>query len=161
MGVDSGLPDYRSPEGFWNAYPPLQKMNLSLEDISHPEWFASLLIVDFLLSYFRFEKDPWAAWGFYAHRALLYQQATPHDGFQLLKYITKLKRNNYYIFTSNIDGQFQKAGFDEDRIYECHGSLQWLQCINCDDYVWQIDSADFPQINEVRRTCIFIVDELE
>jgi len=38
MGVDSGLPDYRSPEGFWKAYPPLAKLKISLEDISHPKW---------------------------------------------------------------------------------------------------------------------------
>jgi len=26
------------------------------------------------------------------------------------------------------DGQFQKAGFPEDRIVECHGSIHYLQC---------------------------------
>jgi NAD-dependent SIR2 family protein deacetylase len=57
IGVDSGLPDYRSAEGFWKAYPPLVKQNLTLTDLSHPEWF---------------EKDPESAWGFYGHRAWLY-----------------------------------------------------------------------------------------
>lgn len=29
MGVDSGLPDFRGPEGFWRAYPPLRKLGVS------------------------------------------------------------------------------------------------------------------------------------
>jgi NAD-dependent SIR2 family protein deacetylase len=32
------------------------------------------------------------------------------------------------VFTSNVDGQFQKAGFDPNQIYECHGSIHHLQC---------------------------------
>ena len=28
MGVDSGLPDFRGNEGFWNAYPIAKKLNL-------------------------------------------------------------------------------------------------------------------------------------
>ena len=33
MGVDSGLPDFRGPEGFWKAYPPMKKLNLELPDM--------------------------------------------------------------------------------------------------------------------------------
>ena len=32
MGVDSGLPDFRGPEGLWRAYPPLRKRNLTLPE---------------------------------------------------------------------------------------------------------------------------------
>jgi len=28
MGVDSGLPDFRGPEGFWRAYPPFRQRGL-------------------------------------------------------------------------------------------------------------------------------------
>lgn len=105
--MDSGLPDYRGPQGFWKAYPALQARGLSLEDMSHPQWFM---------------QDPHAAWGFYAHRAHLYHSATPHAGFGVLRAITETKKGNYFVFTSNIDSQFQAAGFDEDRIYEAHGT---------------------------------------
>ena len=30
MGVDSGLPDFRGPEGFWRAYPPFRKLGLEV-----------------------------------------------------------------------------------------------------------------------------------
>ena len=33
MGVDSGLPDFRGPEGFWKAYPPLEERNLTLTEM--------------------------------------------------------------------------------------------------------------------------------
>ncbi len=36
MSVDSGLPDFRSVGGFWNAYPPLKKFNLQFIDIATP-----------------------------------------------------------------------------------------------------------------------------
>jgi len=44
------------------------------------------------------------------------------------------------VFTSNVDGQFQRAGFDPARVHECHGSLLHLQCLQpCSDW---IDAAD-------------------
>ena len=35
-----------------------------------------------------------------------------------------------FVFTSNVDGQFQKAGYHEERIVECHGSIHHLQGIH-------------------------------
>ncbi|MGF6871684.1 Sir2 family NAD-dependent protein deacetylase [Paraburkholderia sp. MM5477-R1] len=46
----------------------------------------------------------------------------------------------YFVFTSNVDGAFQKAGYDSDRIMECHGSMHFLQCIDaCDGCTWSAD----------------------
>lgn len=122
MGVDSGLPDFRGTEGFWKAYPPIAKLGLSFSEMANPTWF---------------EKEPTLAWGFYGHRLNLYRNTTPHKGFYILLEIVKNKNNNYFIFTSNVDGQFQKAGFDENKIYECHGSINYLQCVkNCTSEIW-------------------------
>ncbi len=33
-----------------------------------------------------------------------------------------------FVYTSNVDGQFQRAGFDPDRVVEAHGSIHWMQC---------------------------------
>ncbi len=33
-----------------------------------------------------------------------------------------------FVFTSNVDGQFQRAGFDSERIVEVHGSFEGMQC---------------------------------
>ena len=44
------------------------------------------------------------------------------------------------VFTSNVDGQFQKAEFDPSLIHECHGSIHHLQCINaCTPAIWPAD----------------------
>jgi NAD-dependent SIR2 family protein deacetylase len=46
----------------------------------------------------------------------------------------------YSVFTSNVDGQFQKAGFDQDAIHERHGSIHHLQCLKpCCDAIWPAD----------------------
>jgi NAD-dependent SIR2 family protein deacetylase len=121
MGVDSGLPDFRGSEGFWRAYPVARKMGYKFEDMAQPRLF---------------DLNPSLAWGFYGHRLNLYRKTIPHKGFEiLLKWIRQKGDENYFVYTSNVDGQFQKAGFDEDRIVECHGSIHYLQCtLGYDEY---------------------------
>jgi len=42
------------------------------------------------------------------------------------------------VVTSNVDGQFQKAGFREEEILEVHGSIHYLQCsLPCSPAVWE------------------------
>lgn len=113
MGVDSGLPDFRGNEGFWNAYPPYRHLKISFVEMANPTWFDS---------------DPSFAWGFYGHRRNLYRNTTPHKGFSILLRWGEEKQKKYFVFTSNVDNQFQKAGFDCERIVECHGSIEWNQC---------------------------------
>ncbi len=39
-------------------------------------------------------------------------------------------RTGGFVFTSNVDGHFQRAGFDPERIVEVHGSFDGMQCID-------------------------------
>jgi len=122
MGVDSGLPDFRGSRGFWGAYPPYEKLGLDFYDLANPEWFA---------------RDPELAWGFYGHRLDLYRRTVPHAGFARLLAWAAGKPGGCFVFTSNVDGQFQKAGFAEERIHECHGSIHHLQCAaGCREAIW-------------------------
>ncbi|HEX8913977.1 MAG TPA: Sir2 family NAD-dependent protein deacetylase [Humisphaera sp.] len=128
MGVDSGLPDFRGTEGFWRAYPPYQALGVRFEELANPASFA---------------RDPAIGWGFYGHRLNLYRATTPHDGFAILRRWGEAKPEGAFVFTSNVDGHFQRAGFDADRVYECHGSIHHLQCATpCDDVVWSADAAN-------------------
>jgi len=123
MGVDSGLPDFRGNEGFWRAYPPIAELGISFSEMANPGWF---------------EQDPGLAWGFYGHRLSLYRRTVPHDGFSLLLELAEKKPDGYFVFTSNVDGQFQAAGFAEERIEECHGSIHYLQCTGCcNSQIWE------------------------
>jgi NAD-dependent SIR2 family protein deacetylase len=122
MGVDSGLPDFRGNEGFWRAYPALARARLDFMEVASPATFAS---------------DPALAWGFYGHRLALYRLALPHPGFEILRRWAARKPRGAFVFTSNVDGQFQKAGFAEDAVHECHGSIHHLQCAGpCGDAIW-------------------------
>jgi NAD-dependent SIR2 family protein deacetylase len=126
MGVDSGLPDFRGPEGFWKAYPAFHGKRFA--EISTPHWF---------------ETDPALAWGFFGHRLQLYRRATPHAGFNLLQRWGERKPGGCFVFTSNVDGQFQKAGFPANQVLECHGSIHHLQCTkNCGHEIWPADAID-------------------
>lgn len=128
MGVDSGLPDFRGADGFWRAYPALGKLGVSFAEMANPGWFR---------------KDPALAWAFYGHRLNLYRRTMPHAGFNQLLAIAKSKPHGYFVFTSNVDGHFQKAGFSESRVVECHGSIHHFQCIGpCSDEIWNADSED-------------------
>jgi len=133
MGVDSGLPDFRGPEGFWRAYPALGRAHVRFEEIANPA---------------AFERDPALAWGFYGHRLALYRRIVPHRGFALLQEIAAGLRGGAFVFTSNVDGQFQKAGFADARIMEVHGSIHHLQCQRgCRGAVWCAEGFE-PQVDE-------------
>ena len=128
MGVDSGLPDFRGNQGFWNCYPMYERLGLSFIQAANPE---------------HFDNDPHFGWGFYGHRTNLYRQTTPHIGFEILRDWIKEYKLDYFVATSNVDGQFQKAGFSEQQIYEVHGSIHHLQCtIPCNNNIWP-NSAEF------------------
>lgn len=128
MGVDSGLPDFRGNEGFWRAYPPFAKLGLKFSDLADPKWFTS---------------DPGLAWGFYGHRLNLYRETTPHAGFHLLQKWAAVKDGGLFVFTSNVDGQFQRAGIDDAAVCECHGSIHHLQCLDpCCADIWDADGTN-------------------
>jgi NAD-dependent SIR2 family protein deacetylase len=135
MGVDSGLPDFRGGEGFWRAYPPYARLGLRFEELADPRHFAD---------------DPELAWGFYGHRLALYRDTVPHDGFRLLLSLGAELPGGVRVFTSNVDGQFQKAGFEF--VAEAHGSIHHLQCLaGCTDDVWPAAGVDVSIDSETMR----------
>ena len=119
MGVDSGLPDFRGDQGFWNAYPVYERLGLSFVDAANPD---------------HFDEDPAFGWGFYGHRLHLYRETVPHDGYRILRSWMEDLGLPAFVVTSNVDGQFQKAGFDPALVHEVHGSIHHLQCtLPCGD----------------------------
>lgn len=81
---------------------------------------------------FQTEEEYWACWArhidFIRFRnvAPLYQQL-----FKLVN------QKDYFVITTNVDGQFRKAGFDEDRLFEVQGDYAYLQCAKgCHDTLY-------------------------
>ena len=123
MGVDSGLPDFRGRDGFWRGYPALGKRGLSFEQMAQPKWFVD---------------DPETAWAFYGHRQQLYRGTTPHDGFRMLLEWARAMRGGYFVATSNVDEQFEAAGFAAERVLAVHGTLFAYQCLApCRKETWR------------------------
>ena len=113
-------------------YPALAKTSLNFAEVASPQTF---------------EQDPSLGWGFYGHRLDLYRRTVPHAGFELLRQWGESMFFGARVFTSNVDGQFQKAGFTEDQTHECHGSIHQLQCMNgCGSGVWRTDSFE-PEVD--------------
>jgi NAD-dependent SIR2 family protein deacetylase len=132
IGVDSGLPDFRGDHGFWRAYPPLARLGIRFVEIANPRSFA---------------LHPELAWGFYGHRLALYRHTVPHEGFTILRELGERLTHGAFVFTSNVDGQFQRAGFGGERLVECHGSLHHLQCsLPCSGDIWPADAVQ-PQVD--------------
>ncbi|KQV52054.1 Sir2 family NAD-dependent protein deacetylase [Massilia sp. Root335] len=128
IGVDSGLPDFRGDHGFWRAYPPLAAAGIRFVEIANPH---------------SFDTHPALAWGFYGHRLALYRNTVPHAGFAVLRDIGARLPHGAFVFTSNVDGQFQRAGFGDGEIVECHGSIHHLQCTRpCGDAIWPAGAVD-------------------
>lgn len=145
MGVDSGLPDFRGKQGFWRAYPALGQAGIPFERIANPNSFI---------------ENPRFAWGFCGHRLNLYRRTVPHAGFEILRQLGAMLPYGAFVFTSNVDGQFQKAGFSSLRVEECHGSIHYLQCLNgctppgdwpADDFVPEVDEARCLLLSDMPR----------
>ena len=139
MGVDSGLPDFRSATGFYK---------LGYKQLANPKMLRS---------------DPDKFWEFYLQRLKIYRETNPHKGFEYL--LELVKNKDYFVFTSNVDGHFQKSGFDSDRIVECHGSIHKLQCIDdCSDEIWNNTSETIPyckKCGKITRPNIYLFDDWE
>ena len=128
MGVDCGLPDFRSAQGFWRASPPLEKLGMSFEQMAQPHWFA---------------EKPEMAWAWYGHRQQLYRETPPHAGYQILREWGQAMPAGSFVVTSNVDGHFFFADFPAKRIVEQHGSIHRYQCTTpCTAAIWLDDPPD-------------------
>lgn len=78
-------------------------------------------------------QEYWAFWSI--HLNDLYYQIDTLEIYKDLYDIIKDK--DYFVYTTNADEQFDKAGFSKDRFYYCQGSFKYFQCSNkCTDDVY-------------------------
>jgi NAD-dependent SIR2 family protein deacetylase len=114
MSVDSGIPTYRGVNGIWTK-------NIKIGD--------DVFSYDEISSLKMWKEYPKLAWGFKSHFYHIMNSLQPHDGYY--KLLENIKdKFDYFICTSNIDGYFKRSGFDEKKIYEVHGSINNLQCMD-------------------------------
>jgi NAD-dependent deacetylase len=111
ISTESGIPDFRGPNGVWTQNPAAEKMS----DIN--EYTASREVRE-LSWQSRLHHPGWAARPNAGHRALVDLE---RDGRLSV------------ILTQNIDGLHQKAGSDPAMVVELHGTLSETSCLSCGD----------------------------
>ena len=111
ISTESGIPDYRGPQGVWTKNPAAEKMATLQNYVSEPE-------VRKLAWQRRLETKAWAAEPNAGHRALVE-----------LERQTKL----YLLITQNVDGLHQRAGSAPERIVEIHGTIHEVVCLQCEE----------------------------
>ena len=109
ISTDSGIPDFRGPQGLWTRNPEAEKMSTIQHYVADPEvrkasWRA------------RREHPAWKAEPNAGHRAL----------------VTLEQRGKLHtLITQNIDGLHLKAGSAPERVVEIHGTMREVCCLAC------------------------------
>jgi NAD-dependent protein deacetylase/lipoamidase len=105
ISTESGIPDFRSAEGIWRRFDPLE--------VAHIDAFRA---------------DPAKVWEFYALRLDVVAEAEPNAGHRAL---AELEERGWLeaVITQNVDGLHARAGTRS--LLEVHGSLRAARCLGC------------------------------
>lgn len=111
ISTDSGIPDFRGPNGLWTRNPAAEKASNLQHYLGDPEVRRA--------SWQNRITTP--AW-----------QARPNAGHLAL---VELERNGrlHALVTQNIDELHQRAGHDPAKVIEVHGTMWWSRCWTCGD----------------------------
>ncbi len=110
ISTDSGIPDFRGPQGVWTKNPKAEKLSNIHYYVSDPE-------VRRLAWQSRLEHPAW--------------HATPNAGHRALVELER-RRHLHLLVTQNIDGLHHRAGTSPDRVIEVHGTVHEAVCLQCD-----------------------------
>ena len=109
ISTDSGIPDFRGPNGVWTKDPAAQRMFTLDADVAdralrERAWRS------------RMEHAAW--------------EAVPNAGHAALVALERQGRLHTLV-TQNIDGLHQRAGSDPAKVVEVHGTLYGVECLGC------------------------------
>jgi NAD-dependent deacetylase len=109
ISTDSGIPDFRGPQGVWTKNPKAEKLSDIRYYMSDPE-------VRRLSWQSRLEHSAW--------------RAQPNAGHVAL---VELERRGklHVLITQNIDELHQLAGSSAERVIEVHGTMRKVMCMSC------------------------------
>jgi NAD-dependent deacetylase len=111
ISTDSGIPDFRGPNGLWTRNPLAEKASTLQHYLADPE-------VRRAAWQNRVANPAWEAQPNAGHRALV-----------------ELERSGrlHALVTQNIDELHQRAGHDPAKVIEVHGTMWWSRCWTCGD----------------------------
>ena len=111
ISTDSGIADYRGPNGLWTKNPKAERMSDLSYYLNDPE-------VRKLSWQHRLGSPVW--------------DAQPNDGHRAIVDLERTGRLDT-LLTQNIDGLHHRAGNDPARIIEIHGNMRTVVCLSCDE----------------------------
>ncbi|WP_436773722.1 SIR2 family NAD-dependent protein deacylase [Yinghuangia sp. YIM S09857] len=109
ISTESGIPDYRGPQGVWTKDPDAEKL------VQYDTYMAD---PDIRRRSWQLRRDNPA------------RHARPNAGHQALVAIERAGRLRGLI-TQNVDGLHVRAGNSEDKVIELHGSMFSVLCTRC------------------------------
>jgi NAD-dependent deacetylase len=131
ISTDSGIPDFRGPQGVWTTNPRAQQLFTLQNYLADPELRR--------LAWRNRLEHP--AWG-----------AEPNDGHRAL---VTLERSGLLraIITQNIDGLHQRAGNSSETVIEIHGTLFEVECLGCGQRSPMRENLDRVEAGEADPPC--------
>ncbi len=132
ISTDSGIPDFRGPNGIWTKNPGAEKASniqhyLADPDVRRAAWQS------------RLDMGAWTA--------------EPNDGHRAIVELETSERL-LAVVTQNIDGLHQKAGNDPDRVIEVHGTVWFSRCWDCNDRRPMAETLDRVRAGEADPPCL-------
>ena len=108
ISTESGLPDFRSKDGFWTKNKPIQfEEFIDDEEKQRLSWRRNIEL----------------------HKIL--KEINPNIGHTLVEKIINLNNKENCLITQNIDGLHQRSGVPDYKIIEIHGNAIESKCLNC------------------------------
>lgn len=109
ISTDSGIPDFRGPQGVWTRNPLAEKLSNIHYYMADPEVRKAAWIS----RHEQYERD-----------------ARPNSGHEAVKLLHDSGRLHGLI-TQNIDGLHQASGVPADAVIEVHGTMREVVCMAC------------------------------
>ena len=111
ISTDSGIPDFRGPNGLWTKDPEAEKLSNIEHYVSEPEA----------------RRRAW--------RRRLETMATTYEPNPGHLALVDLERDGKLdtLITQNVDGLHLAAGTSRERLVEIHGTTRDVMCLSCDD----------------------------
>lgn len=131
VSTDSGIPDFRGPDGVWTKDPRAERLSSIEHYLTDPEirkWAWRL----------RLEHPAWAA--------------EPGEGHLALAELER-KDKLHTLITQNIDGLHQAAGTSPDVLIEIHGTLREVVCMTCGERAPMRGAIDRVRMGEEDPDC--------
>jgi len=136
ISTDSGIPDFRGPNGVWTKNPSAERLATLEAYVSDPEVRRQAWRI-------RLDSPTWSA--------------RPNDGHRALVALESRGTLDTLV-TQNIDGLHQAAGNDPARVVEIHGTMRQTVCLRCGDRLDMGEVLDRVRAGEEDPHCRALVD---